>query len=273
MTALNGASTGWSYDADGNETAGNSSVPRTSETYTATNALSSITTGGSATAMTYNSSGNTLRVASGGISCQDGPEGIASQTVSGTTTDFTRDPSGTLVSERVGGSSYYYLYDAQGSVIGVVNASGTQVDTYSYDPYGVLRTHTGTQANPFGYIAGYADATGVTKLGARYYDSSIGRFTQQDPSAQEANLYQCAEADPVNNSDPSGLLVPGFSSCGEEIAVGVAIEVDAFASAIAVALVAREALPLIAAAGEAVTTSGIIAAGVYLVLEGEAFPA
>ena len=204
LTATNGSTTGWSYDADGNETAGNSTIPRTSEQYTPNNALSSITTGGTATAMSYAGSGNQERVSSGTTSFQTGPEGIANQTTSGTTTSFTRDPKGTLVSERAGGNHYYYLYNAQGTVIGLVNSSGTLVDSYSYDPYGNVRTHTGTVANPFGYIAGYADATGLTKFGARYYDPSIGRFTQQDPTSQEANAYSYVKCNPVNATDVNG---------------------------------------------------------------------
>lgn len=47
------------------------------------------------------------------------------------------------------------------------------------------------------------------KLGARYYDPSIGRWTQQDPlntagDLREGNKYAYAAADPVNLINPSG---------------------------------------------------------------------
>lgn len=41
-------------------------------------------------------------------------------------------------------------------------------------------------------------------FGARYYDPTLGRWTQQDPSGQEANAYAYAGCDPVNKVDPTG---------------------------------------------------------------------
>jgi hypothetical protein len=43
-------------------------------------------------------------------------------------------------------------------------------------------------------------------FGARYYDPSVGRWTQQDPSGQEANAYAYVGGDPVNFVDPDGHL-------------------------------------------------------------------
>ncbi|MCX5261242.1 RHS repeat-associated core domain-containing protein [Streptomyces canus] len=44
------------------------------------------------------------------------------------------------------------------------------------------------------------------KMGARYYDPNLGRFTQPDPSGQEGNAaYLYAGGAPVNHSDPTGL--------------------------------------------------------------------
>ncbi|MGW0917318.1 RHS repeat-associated core domain-containing protein, partial [Streptomyces sp. NPDC002784] len=44
------------------------------------------------------------------------------------------------------------------------------------------------------------------KMGHRYYDPQIGRFTQPDPSGQEQNPYLYADGDPVNRIDPTGLF-------------------------------------------------------------------
>lgn len=89
------------------------------------------------------------------------------------------------------------------------------VTFYERDPGGTLiaqrgnsRAKTEAVANPFQYTAGYLDTnTGLYKLGARYYDpTTLGRFTQQDPSGQETNLYAYTGDDPVSNTDPSGLF-------------------------------------------------------------------
>jgi hypothetical protein len=54
-------------------------------------------------------------------------------------------------------------------------------------------------------------------MGARSYDPTVGRFISQDPTGfngGSANLYQYAGADPINQSDPSGL-----GSCPNGIAI------------------------------------------------------
>jgi len=49
------------------------------------------------------------------------------------------------------------------------------------------------------------DATGLIHFGARYYDPSTARWTQVDPAGQGLNLYLYAAANPVNETDPTGL--------------------------------------------------------------------
>jgi len=207
LTSRNGSTTGFTYDANGNETA-NPGTPslglpaRTSTLNTRDQvvAINTVTGGTNTnTPFTYVGSGNVERTSvgvpsqAGGLSINNTLLGVGSQTpASSPTTAFTRTPGGTLVSIRVGGaSSYYYLTDAQGSVVGLVDANGTKAATYAYDPYGTTRTATGPQAtaNPFRYISGYLDPSGLYKLGARYYDPTAGRFTQPDPSGQETNRY------------------------------------------------------------------------------------
>ena len=42
------------------------------------------------------------------------------------------------------GNRYFYLKNAQGDVTGLVNASGTQVVSYTYDPWGAPMSTDGT---------------------------------------------------------------------------------------------------------------------------------
>ncbi|MEV7224876.1 RHS repeat-associated core domain-containing protein [Streptomyces sp. NPDC093681] len=94
-----------------------------------------------------------------------------------------------------GGKSYYYLTDATGNVLGLVDDAGKRAHTYAYGPTGLPRT-TPTEAvpQPYRYAGAYADPTGLYKMGHRYYDPTLGRFTQSDPSGQETNPYLYAGA-------------------------------------------------------------------------------
>src|SRR6266699_392690 len=66
--------------------------------------------------------------------------------------------------------------------------------------------------NPFKFADGYLDASGYYQFGERYYDPSLGRWTQQDPvggslgDLNAANRYTYANDDPVNVVDPSGAI-------------------------------------------------------------------
>ncbi|MFF7173051.1 RHS repeat-associated core domain-containing protein [Streptomyces pseudovenezuelae] len=52
------------------------------------------------------------------------------------------------------------------------------------------------------YSGAYLDPTGLYKMGARYYDPHIGRFTQPGPSGQETNPYLYAAGDRVTRPIP-----------------------------------------------------------------------
>ena len=56
---------------------------------------------------------------------------------------FTYDSLGPA-SVTYNGVKYFYLKNAQGDVTGLVNASGTQVVSYTYDPWGAPMSTDGT---------------------------------------------------------------------------------------------------------------------------------
>jgi len=215
LTALNGNTAGFAYDGAGNETSGGPArpgVPARTNQHNGANQVTSTTTAGVTDTFTYSGYLNDQRVRASGTTFTQSALGmIGTSTTSGTTSYVTRDPAGALVSTTTGGTTQYFLTDNLGSVIALVDGTGTRTATYSYDPYGVSRTTAGIAAgaNPYRYTGGYLDtASGLYKLGVRYYDPSIARFTQADPTHQEANKYAYALSDPANHTDVTGAAVP-----------------------------------------------------------------
>ncbi|NEA46614.1 RHS repeat-associated core domain-containing protein, partial [Streptomyces sp. SID10815] len=207
----------WSYDPIGNESAGSSTDEylRTNEMWTDHSQMSSITVNNKTYAGQYGSTDQSERVKLGDTLFHNGPLGLSAKTTGGVDMGFNREPGGTLNSMTTGGQSYYYLTDAIGSVIGLVDVDGNKVDTYTYSPRGVrlLAQSSEPVAQPYRFAGNYQDPTGLYHLQNRYYDANIGRFTQPDPSGQEQNPYLYAEGDPVNKIDPSGLSF--MSSVGD----------------------------------------------------------
>ncbi len=61
------------------------------------------------------------------------------------------------------------------------------------------------------------ESTGLTQIGARYYDELVGSFISVDPlldltDPQQWNGYAYAHNNPVSFTDPTGLLPQGYSS-------------------------------------------------------------
>ncbi|QIJ66426.1 RHS repeat-associated core domain-containing protein [Streptomyces sp. JB150] len=209
LTAQTGSTTPWSYDKTGNETAGGrvAATARSNEKWTDYHQLADITVGGTSHDLVHAGTDNNERTKFGATWFHHTAVGLASTTTNGVDTGFIREPAGTLNSMTTGGKSYYYLTDATGNVLGLADDTGKRTHTYAYGPTGLPRgTTTEATPQPFRYAGAYLDATGLYKMGHRYYDPQLGRFTQPDPSGQETNPYLYAGGDPVNNGDPTGLL-------------------------------------------------------------------
>jgi len=109
----------------------------------------------------------------------------------------------------------YYHPDALGSVHHLTDAAGQVTDNYEFDAFGNQWYASGASPNPHRFVGqlGYhlepdASAHGLElmKLGARYYDPSIGRFITQDPIGYGGgmNFYAYAGSSPTDHVDPSG---------------------------------------------------------------------
>jgi RHS repeat-associated protein len=102
-----------------------------------------------------------------------------------------------------------FLNDALGSTIALTDSTGTIVRSYAYDPDGKA-TSTGSGATTDLKFDGGHQIGGLYHYGARYYDPSTARWTQQDPLTNlgdltQANRYSFAGDNPSNNTDLAGL--------------------------------------------------------------------
>jgi len=187
-------------------------------------------------------------------------------------TYYTRTNAGQLVNERTTAGTYYYLMDDLGSVLKVVDSSGTVKNSYYYDPYGNSLNKSETVSNPWQFASGYYDTTtGLYKFGTRYYDPQLGRWTQMDPvggsvgKIGSSNPYVYAGNEPTMQVDPSGRDTTSEVNC-----VFTAI-VSATALLGGLVTVITSAFGLIGATGfAAVVASGALTAGIIALIGGVA---
>ncbi len=109
------------------------------------------------------------------------------------------------------GSTYKLIVDHLGSPRLVIDsATGTIMQRVDYDEFGKVTLDTNPGFQPFGFAGGLYDSqTGLVHFGAREYDPDSGRWTAKDPvgfRGGDANLYGYVLGDPVNRTDPTGLL-------------------------------------------------------------------
>ncbi|MER7832173.1 polymorphic toxin-type HINT domain-containing protein [Streptomyces sp. NPDC095602] len=120
------------------------------------------------------------------------------------------------------------LSDHHSTATTAVELTGSQPVTHRrFDPYGNPRgTEPTTWPDRRTYLGVGIDdpATGLTHIGAREYDASTGRFISIDPIMDimdplQMNGYTYSNADPINNSDPTGLMLDarggGTQKCSE----------------------------------------------------------
>ena len=141
---------------------------------------------------------------------------VIRQAGGGKTIDFVYDENNQPLAMKYNNTLYYYVLNAQGDVVRIVDGSRSVVASYTYDPWGKIISSSGTLAdiNPLRYRGYYYDSeTGFYYLQSRYYDPEIGRFINADSYAStdatgllSTNMFAYCENDPVNRSDPSGEL-------------------------------------------------------------------
>jgi RHS repeat-associated protein len=117
--------------------------------------------------------------------------------------------AGRLVARTSIGNGVTWLYtDHRGSVSFALDGNGHEVSAHGYRPWGeAIFANTTAQR---GYTGQVADATGLLYLHARFYDPQLGRFLSPDPTLPTLhsvgrNRYAYAQNDPANRTDINGM--------------------------------------------------------------------
>jgi RHS repeat-associated protein len=117
----------------------------------------------------------------------------------------------------------YFHNDISGSPLAASDAAGNLLWKENYKPYGEkLNQSAPSSSNKIGYHGkAFDDATGLSYMGARYYDPVLGRFMGIDPVDFQAsnlhsfNRYTYANNNPYKYVDPDGrmafLVVPVYA--------------------------------------------------------------
>jgi RHS repeat-associated protein len=206
LTGSTGATAAYQYDGAGNQKVNGANGQ--AATYNSRQAAAAI---GSSTYSAFGQGNtDTLTRSASTTSYTSASLGLMSENSYAGATAYTRTSDGEIVGSRApSASNSYFVLDSLGSVVGLFDKIGSFGGGYSYAPYGETRAssnNAATNSNALRYIAGYFDSSvNLYRLGARYYDTDQGRFTQFDPSGQEGNSYAYAASEPVGNLDPTGL--------------------------------------------------------------------
>ncbi|MDX2676807.1 polymorphic toxin-type HINT domain-containing protein [Streptomyces sp. NY05-11A] len=207
--------TSYEYDDAGNTTKRTIGGNAQSLTWNDTGKVGEVTeANGSKTSYLYDASGNRLvrKDPSGTTVYLPGTE--LKLSADGTKKEATRyyEYAGQTVAVRTAAKLSFVATDHHGTGELAIDAATGAISQRRFDPFGVER---GEKLGPWpgekGYVGGTIDAsTGLTHLGAREYDATIGKFISVDPiidytRPQQINGYAYADNSPVTLSDPSGL--------------------------------------------------------------------
>jgi RHS repeat-associated protein len=184
--------------------------------------------------------------------------GLTREWIGSNVTSIVRHPdTGSPVSERQAGVKRYFLQDALGSTTGMLNATapGSIPLSFTYSPDGNENwSGSGPVTNQRFAGALRLPNTFLYHFGARFYDVTTARWTQQEPlvayqTLREANRYAYVGGDPINLLDPTG-----ESWIGDALEIGgLVITTGVICGSTATGLGA------VACVGALSTTTGVIA--------------
>lgn len=259
ITAYNGENI--TFDADGNMTSGPLNGSTAAYKYDCRNRLISVGN----TQYVYDALNNRIAVIENGnkISYVINPNASLSQVL------IKKDAAGSeifyvyglgLISEEdLNGIYRIYHFDSRGNTVALTDKVGNITDRFQYDIYGKLVTCAGTSKTPFLYVGKdgvMTDSNGLYYMRARYYNTDMNRFVNQDvvvgniQDSQSLNQFAYATDNPISKIDPMGnfpwkkvgetvkalgdIVVGGFTVAG---GVGIATASDGIGIVPAAAIV------------------------------------
>ena len=120
------------------------------------------------------------------------------------------------LSENRGGTSVYYDFDRLGNLWTADGTGKSQYAAVDYSAFGI--TLSGSAGTPFGYGGANGCQTdldaSLVMMGHRYFDPRTGRFISRDPIKDGNNWYAYCDNNPINRTDPLGLVCAPFDSTG-----------------------------------------------------------
>ncbi|MBT2479441.1 RHS repeat-associated core domain-containing protein, partial [Streptomyces sp. ISL-94] len=129
-----------------------------------------------------------------------------------TSTRYYAAPGDTTIVRTSEGKVAYVAADHHNTGTTAIDAATLQVQRRGAKPFGEERgIKPAAWPGERGFVGGTQDkTTGLTHLGAREYDPSLGRFLSVDPvlvpeATQALNAYSYANNSPLTDSDPSGM--------------------------------------------------------------------
>jgi RHS repeat-associated protein len=213
------AATSYGYDANGNMTTRITPATGTQTiAYDEHQLIKSVTSPSNSVSYVHDADGNQLLRRNADSTTLFLPGQEIARSSSGTvsvTRYYTH--GGVVVAERVNRGNPIYLMS---------DLHGTNEIAYRPDTGKVTRRYLDPYGNPLGAVSGgpwpdthtFLDkpndaSTGLTDVGAREYDSTLGRFISVDPvleadSPGQLNGYSYGSNNPIGNADPTGLMHP-----------------------------------------------------------------
>lgn len=211
-----GATTSFTYDANGNLTHDGT---RSFE-WDARNQLVGVLDGSRRVEMQYDGNQRRVRVTTeeGGVTVED-VRVLWCRTVA----CEEREVNGVTIRRRPFAfgeqlaSDWFLLTDGLGSVVGVLDDTGTLIAGYAFAPWGERTLEQGTDSTTRGFT-GHRIVEGLSMTLYRAYDGKLGRWLSEDPAGfvDGPNLYSYSRNQPTRRVDPFGDQ-SGCCSCSVKI--------------------------------------------------------